>query len=105
LQRCEGPSAGDVVGRYRCEELQAGLVVAASGGVLYGAFSGFLGEGAMELLEAVGADVWLLPCPRALDQPPPGEWTLVAQRDGANRIVSIVVGCPLARRLVYTRIE
>jgi len=28
------------------------------------------------MLEPVGPDVWLLPCPRALDHTPPGDWTL-----------------------------
>ena len=66
----------DVAGRYRCEELDAELTVADAGGVLYGAVSGFLGQGRMELLDPVGADVWVLPCPRALDHTPPGDWTL-----------------------------
>jgi len=51
-----------------------------SGGVLYGGFSGFLGQGRMELLDPIGPDVWALPCPRALDHTPPGDWTLAFQR-------------------------
>ena len=42
----------DIAGRYRCAELDADLTVAGAGGVLYGGFSGFLGEGRMELLDA-----------------------------------------------------
>jgi D-aminopeptidase len=58
----------------------------------------------MELLTAVGPDVWVLPCPRALDHTPPGDWTLAFQRDGAGRVASVEVGCWLARRLPYTRV-
>ncbi len=75
-----------------------------AGGVLYGGFSGFLGQGRMELLTAVGADIWVLPCPRALDHTPPGDWTLSFRRDGSGRANGVEVGCWLARRLPYTRI-
>jgi D-aminopeptidase len=47
--------------------------------------------------------VWALPCPRALDHTPPGDWTLRFHRDGAGRPASVDVGCWLARRLAYTR--
>ena len=77
------------------------MSVVETGGVLYGAFSGFLGQGRMELLDPVGADVWALPCPRALDQTPPGDWTLAFRRDAAGRVVGVTVGCWLARGLAY----
>ena len=57
LRPCNGVPKSDVAGRYRCEELDAELTVADAGGVLYGGFSGFLGQGRMELLSAVGPDV------------------------------------------------
>jgi len=104
LVPCEGTAARDVAGRYRCEELDAELSVADAGGVLYGGFSGFLGQGRMEMLEAVGPDVWALPCPRALDHTPPGDWTLSFRRDEGGRVVGAAVGCWLARRLPYARI-
>lgn len=94
----------DVAGRYRCAELDAELTVADAGGTLYGAFSGFLGQGRMELLEPIGRDVWALPCPRALDHTPPGDWTLAFRRDDAGRVTEAVVGCWLARGLSYRRI-
>jgi D-aminopeptidase len=50
----------------------------------------------MEALHHVGGQIWTLPCPRALDHGPPGDWTLSAQLDGA-----LVVGCWLARGLQY----
>ena len=57
----------------------------------------------MELLGAVGADVWVLPCPRALDHTPPGDWTLAFQRDTTGRVAGVQVGCWLARLLPYRR--
>jgi D-aminopeptidase len=99
----DGPVASDVSGRYRCAELEAELTVTDTGGVLYGAFSGFLGQGRMEMLDPVGRDVWALPCPRALDHTPPGDWTLAFRRDGEGPPARVDVGCWLARGLVYDR--
>ena len=96
-----GAPAADIAGRYRCAELGGMLTVADAGGVLYGGFSGFLGQGRMELLDAIGPDLWALPCPRALDHTPPGNWTLAVQRDGAGRILNVEVGCWLAHSLSY----
>ena len=108
LRPCEGaPGAdadADVFGQYRCEELDAALTLADAGGMLYGAFSGFLGQGRMELLDPIGPDVWALPCPRALDHTPPGDWTLAIQRDQTGQAAGIEVGCWLARRLTYARV-
>jgi D-aminopeptidase len=104
LSPCRGPSAPDVAGRYRCAELDAELTIADAGGALYGGFSGFLGQGRMELLTPVGPDLWLLPCLRALDYTPPGDWTLAFRRGDAGRAVSVQVGCWLARRLTYERV-
>ena len=80
------------------------MTVVDAGGTLYGAFSGFLGQGRMELLEPIGRDVWALPCPRALDHTPPGDWTLAFRRDDAGRVTEVVVGCWLARGLSYRRV-
>ncbi len=99
-----GQPAPDIAGRYRNGELDAELRVEDAGGVLYGAFAGFLGAGRMEQLHPVGPDLWALPCPRALDHTPPGDWTLAVRRDGAGRPDAIEVGCWLARGLEYARI-
>lgn len=104
LRPCSGEQRTDVAGRYRCEELDATLTVIDAGGVLYGGFSGFLGQGRMELLDPVGPDVWALPCPRALDHTPPGDWTLAFRRDGSGRATGVDLGCWLARRLPYARV-
>jgi D-aminopeptidase len=100
----ESESSNDVTGRYLCRELGAELTVEAPGSVLYGAFSGPLGAGRMELLDPVGADVWVLPCPRALDHTPPGDWTLAFRRDAAGAVTGATVGCWLARGLNYDRL-
>ena len=101
LRPVAGVAAADFAGRYCCAELDAVLTVADAGGVPYGAFSGFLGQGRMELLEPIGPDLWALPCPRALDCAPPGDWTLALRRDERGAVAAIVVGCWLARGLVF----
>jgi len=58
----------------------------------------------MEMLAPVGPDVWALPCPRALDHTPPGDWTLAFKRDETGEVIGVTVGCWLARGLAYTRI-
>ena len=99
-----GTGALDAAGVYQCEDLQAQLTLSDAGGALYGAFSGALGRGRMEQLTPVARDVWALPCPRALDHTPPGDWSLVLRRDGAGRVASINLGCWLARNLDYRRV-
>ena len=101
LQPCGGAASPDLAGRYRCRELEAELTIEDAGGALYGAFSGFLGQGRMELLGEAGRDVWVLPCPRALDHTPPGDWTIKVERDGAGHVTGVQLGCWLARRLRY----
>jgi D-aminopeptidase len=101
LRRLVGAADLDVAGRYRCAELDAELTVIDAGGALYGAFSGFLGQARMELLDQIGPDVWALPCPRALDHTPPGDWTLHFDRDAG----CVTVGCWLARKLLYKKVK
>ncbi len=72
-------------------------------GLFYGGFSGSHGAGRMELLEPIGEDVWALPCPRALDHTPPGDWTLAFVRDDRGAAIQVTVGCWLARGLTYVR--
>jgi len=105
LRACPGKGRHDVAGRYRSAELGCELSVVEAGGALYGAFSGFLGQGRMELLNPVGPYIWTLPCHRALDHTPPGDWTLAFRRGAAGRSESVEVGCWLARGLVYERLE
>lgn len=104
LRPAEGTPRSDAAGRYRCAELDADLTIADAGGALYGGFSGFLGRGRMELLDPIAPDVWALPCPRALDHTPPGDWTIAIHRDSGGRASGATVGCWLARGLRYDRV-
>ena len=58
----------------------------------------------MQALQPFGADIWLLPCPRALDSSAPGDWTLRFERDAAGGISGVRVGCWLARDVAFTRV-
>ncbi len=95
--------AGEIAGTWRCAETGSELEVTDAGGVAHGAWSGPLGRGRMELLERHGRDLWTMPCPRALDVAPPGDWTLALRRDEAGRVASIQAGCWLARGLSFAR--
>ncbi|MFM8988335.1 MAG: D-aminopeptidase [Alphaproteobacteria bacterium] len=95
--------AAEIAGRWRCAEIEAELEIEDAGGIAHGACSGPLGRARMELLEQPGEDLWLLPCPRALDVAPPGDWTLALRRDPSGRVAAIDVGCWLARGLSYAR--
>ena len=99
-----GEAAADIEGVFRSAELGAELTCVSAGGALYGAFSGFLGQGEMQQLKPFAQDVWLLPCPRALDYSAPGDWTLRLERDRAGRVSGVTLGCWLARNLAYTRV-
>jgi D-aminopeptidase len=97
-------SAGDIEGVFRSAELGTEITCVAAGGVLYGAFSGMLGQGAMQPLLPYGPDTWLLPCQRALDYSAPGDWTLRFTRNEAGRVSGVTAGCWLARGIGYSRI-
>ena len=101
LRRTEPGVQTDIIGIYRCAELDSDLTIAKSGGMLYAAFSGFLGAGRMEELTQLSSDLYQLPCLRALDYTPPGEWTLQVRRDPVGAIAEINVGTWLARNLAY----
>ncbi len=104
LMPLRGPAATDIAGNYRCAELDATLTVVDAGGTLYGGFAGALGQGQMELLDPIAGDAWALPCPRALDHTPPGDWTLHFTRDAGGAVTGVQLGCWLARRLRYDRV-
>jgi D-aminopeptidase len=99
-----GVSAIDIEGVFRSPELGAEITCVSAGGTLYGAFSGMLGQGAMQPLLPYGPDSWLLPCPRALDYSAPGDWTLRFARDEGGRVAGLTAGCWLARGVGYSRV-
>jgi D-aminopeptidase len=103
LVPCSGEPALDIDGVFHCAELGADLTCVLAGGVPYGAFSGELGQGSMEMLQPFARDIWLLPCPRALDSAAPGDWTLQFERESGGRISGVRVGCWLARDLRFLR--
>ncbi|KAJ5460332.1 D-aminopeptidase [Penicillium daleae] len=98
------PIKNDYAGQYRCEEIDSLFTCTGTGGMLYGSFEGFLGHGPMHLMRYLGEDIWFLTCPRGLDAPAPGDWTVVFQRDENDAIVSIVIGCWLARNVRFSRL-
>ena len=95
----------DIEGVFRSAELGAEITVVSAGGALYAAFSGFLGQGEMQLLQPFGPDIWLVPCTRALDYSAPGDWTLQLSRDSGGRVDGLSLGCWLARRIAYARVS
>jgi len=101
LLPCVGESRTDIEGVFHSDELGADLTCTSAGGALYGAFSGELGQRAMQSLLPFGPDVWLLPCARALDYTAPGDWTLKFRRDAGGKVVGVRVGCWLARGIEY----
>lgn len=95
------PDATDFAGHYLCPELGgAECHITITGNMLYGGFSGLMGTGRMERLERIAPDLWLFPCPRALDHTAPGDWTLVFERK-KGKISRLLVGCWLARHLAF----
>ena len=99
-----GAAVPDMVGRFACAELGSVFTCADAGGVLYGAFSGHLGEGEMQPLQPYAQDIWLMPCPRALDYAAPGDWTVTVRRDNRGHVAGLTIGNWLARGLAYQRV-
>ena len=103
LEPVTGEPQRDVEGRFRSAEPESTLVIESVGGVLYGTFEGWLGQGVPQALLPAGPDLWRLPCPRALDFAPPGDWTLSIHRDDHGAVSGMEVGCWLARRMVFAK--
>ena len=99
-----GEITTDIDGVFHSSELGTEITCVSAAGTLYGAFSGMLGQGAMQPLLPYGPDTWLLPCPRALDYGAPGDWTLRFTRDDGGRVDGLTAGCWLARRVSYSRV-
>lgn len=103
--RVGGAPRPDIGGRYHCAELDATLeIVMAGDDVGYVACSGFLGDGPMHPIHAVGEDVWIMPCRRSMDAPAPGRWTIHVTRGADGAASGLRIGCWLARDLRYARL-
>ena len=92
-------------GDYECAEVASVFHCHGHGAVLYGSFDGYLGCGPATALRYLGGDVWSLACPRGLDAPAPGNWTLVVRRNDAGLVNGVTIGCWLARRLDFVKQE
>ncbi|KAJ5970444.1 uncharacterized protein N7479_000362 [Penicillium vulpinum] len=90
-------------GVYHCAEIESTFHCIGEDGVLYGAFDGYLGRGNATPMKYLGDDVWVLTCPRGLDAPAPGDWTIVFSRDEHNAIQGFTIGCWLARKVDYVK--
>lgn len=97
--------AQQIAGRYRCEDLGATALIEARDGATHICFDGPLGAGPMERVYPLARDLWAITSRRAVDAAPPGEWTLQVRRAGDGRVAGLTIGCWLARRTGWVRID
>jgi CubicO group peptidase (beta-lactamase class C family) len=90
-------------GVYHCAEIESTFHCIGEAGTLYGAFDGYLGQGQATPMRYLGDDVWVLSCPRGLDAPAPGDWTIVLRRDGTGAVNRFTIGCWLARGIEFIK--
>jgi CubicO group peptidase (beta-lactamase class C family) len=90
-------------GIYHCAEIESTFHCLGQDGMLYGAFDGYLGQGNATPMKYLGDDVWVLTCPRGLDAPAPGDWTIAFSRDDRDAIQGCTIGCWLARKVDYVK--
>ncbi|KAJ5154761.1 uncharacterized protein N7500_010200 [Penicillium coprophilum] len=90
-------------GVYHGAEIESTFHCTGEDGMLYGAFDGYLGRGNATPMRYLGDDVWVLTCPRGLDAPAPGDWTIVFSRDEHDAIQGFTIGCWLARKVDFVK--
>lgn len=90
-------------GIYHCAEIESTFHCLGQDGMLYGAFDGYLGQGNATPMKYLGDDVWVLTCPRGLDAPAPGDWTIAFSRNDRDAIQGCTIGCWLARKIDYVK--
>ena len=99
-----GSPSGDIEGSYTCSELDALFTCQFAGGVLYGVFDGLLGAGSAMVMHPVGEDTWRMPCQRAMDAAPPGDWTIRVIRDSSSKkVLGVMIGCWLSRKNIFVK--
>ncbi|KAJ5679802.1 hypothetical protein N7462_008046 [Penicillium macrosclerotiorum] len=91
-------------GTYRSDEIDSNFHCSGQAGMLYGYFEGYLGRGIPAPLYYLGDDVWQLTCPRGLDAPAPGNWTMVLKRDDRGAVSGFKIGCWLARGIDFVKV-
>ncbi|MEM8985181.1 MAG: serine hydrolase [Pseudomonadota bacterium] len=96
---------GDYVGAYTCRDFDSVMTITAAGAGLTVRFEGRLGAAAAIPLNPVDKDVFIFPCLRALDQAPPGEFTIVFERNESGVVSQAVIGCWLARHTIFNRTD
>lgn len=92
-----------VQGSYHCSETESTFICEGEGDMLYAMFNGAFGRGPPHLMTHLGEDVWVFADPRAMDDTPPGDWTVVFVRDESGDVIKATVGCWLARKLEFVR--
>jgi CubicO group peptidase (beta-lactamase class C family) len=92
-----------LTGDYHCAEIESSFHCEGEDGMLYGSFDGYLGKGPASPMRYLGSDVWALSCPRGLDAPAPGDWTMAFSRDENKTVIGVTVGCWLARGLHFVK--
>ncbi|AWD22165.1 D-aminopeptidase [Fuscovulum blasticum] len=93
----------ELAGHYQSDELGTSLEIRFRDGAAYVTFTGMLGTGPMERMYPLGRDLWTITSRRAMDAAPPGEWTVLIERDGEGGVRGLVIGCWLARKISYRR--
>nr|WP_298096027.1 D-aminopeptidase [uncultured Shinella sp.] len=101
LEPVEWVDATPIAGRYRSDELDAFMEIEVRDGAAFAVFEGLYGKGPMERMYALAQDVFVITSRRALDAAAPGDWTVLIQRDSGGAVTGLVVGCWLARGIVY----
>jgi len=95
--------ATEIAGRYESTELEAAMIIEARDRGVYASFEGMLGTGRMERVHPASPDIWLVATRRSMDAPAPGDWTLHLSRDADGGVDGAVLGCWLARGVVYRK--
>lgn len=91
-------------GTYRSDEVDSVFDWSGESGMFYGAFEGYIGRGSVAPMRYLGDDVWAVTCPRGLDAPGPGDWTLVLSRSNDGQVTGFTIGCWLARGIKFVKV-
>ncbi|MBZ7926531.1 D-aminopeptidase [Ensifer adhaerens] len=94
-----------IAGSYWSDELEAHLEIEARDGAVHALFRGMLGTGPMERMYVLAEDIWIITTRRSMDAAPPGDWTVQVERNAAGTVAGLTIGCWLARKISYRRIN